>query len=231
MTAAGTPDARAGTLARADGVLGELVLRRTGDGGVELLSGGVFLMDDGDTSTERALAARVLDHSGGTDLHVVVGGLGLGFTAAAALDHARVARVTVVEVEPVLVGWVRDGLVPATTGVLDDVRVEVLVGDVADVLPTLPPRSADAVLLDVDNGPGFLVHPRNAAVYRAPFLAAAAAVLRPGGRVAVWSADPAPALADALTAVTGGCTEERLVVRRAGRDLDYWLYVSVGVTP
>jgi spermidine synthase len=221
------------TLARADGVLGELVLRRRRDAGrdlVELISNGVFLMDDADGSTERALAdaalTRLPGRAGG--LHVVVGGLGLGFTAAAVRADPRVRHVTVVEIEPALLEWVRHGLVPSAAGLLDDERVDVVVGDVADVLPALPPASVDAVLLDVDNGPAFLVHPRNAAVYRGAFLTRVAGRLRPGGLVAVWSADRSPELAAELSDRVGRCTEQRIVVHRSGRDLEYVLYTAGG---
>lgn len=214
-------------LARADGVLGELVLRRAGAGdAVELISNGVFLMDSGDTSTERLLATRALAALAGDGWHVVVGGLGLGFTAAAALEDPRVATVTVVEIEPALLEWCRRGLLPGLASRLDDDRLHLLAGDVAQVVPALPHAATDAVLLDVDNGPGFLVHPDNAPLYSRPFLAAVAGRLRPGGALAVWSADSSPALVEALEDAVGTCTQERLVVTRDGRELDYWLYVA-----
>jgi spermidine synthase len=220
-------------IARAAGVLGELVLRRRVVDGVEvveLVSNGVFLMDSGNASTERALARTALDSvSGGapSGWHVVVGGLGLGFTAAALLEDPRVGRVTVVEIEPALVAWVREGLVPSAAGLLDDVRVDVVVGDVAQVLPALPEGGADAVLLDVDNGPDFLVHPANAGLYSAAGLTGVARGLRRGGCVVIWSADRSPALMTALEQSVGRCAEQTLVVRRGGRDLEYVLYAAV----
>lgn len=214
-------------LARADGVLGELVLRRgEGEDVVELVSNGVFLMDSGSGITERRLATAALAAAPGEDLHVLVGGLGLGLTAQAVRADARVGRVTVVEIEPDLVSWVRAGLVPPAAGLLDDVRVRVVVGDVAAVVPELPEASVDVALLDVDNGPGFLVHPANARVYARRFLTSLARRLRAGGVLAVWSADPDDSLADVVGSVVGPCTAERLVVQRAGRDLDYWVYLA-----
>lgn len=248
-------------LGRADGVLGELVLRRrVSDDGplVDLVVNGVDVMDDADTSSERALATLALDElqalggldagtgAGGTGAtgtgagtpgrpHVVVGGLGLGFTAAQLLADPRLGplgRVTVVEVEPAVVAWNRAGLVPATAGTLDDPRLEVVVGDVAEVLPVLAAPAgrgggADAVLLDVDNGPGFLVAPANARLYDRDGLAGVAAVLRPGGVAAVWSAQPAPQLRDALEAVVGPARVHRSSVEREGRQLDYYVHLAV----
>jgi spermidine synthase len=219
-------------LARADGVLGELVLRRRridGRAVVELVSNGVLLMDSADTSTERRLAAEVLARVDAPAPHLLVGGLGLGYTVAAALADPRPVRVTVVEVEPDVVRWVGAGLVPDHPDLLAHPRVDVLVGDVADVLGQVPPGSLDAVLLDVDNGPHFLVHPGNARVYGSGVLDVARAALRPGGLLAVWSGHEAPDLAERLVRVCGRCDVERLTVRRSGRDLEYLLYL--GGTP
>jgi spermidine synthase len=82
------------------------------------------------------------------------------------------------------------------------------------------------VLLDVDNGPGFLVYDDNAAVYREPFLRTVAAALRPGGAVAVWSSAESPALREALTEVFGHATAIPLDVQLQSRDEQYWLYLA-----
>jgi len=223
-------------VARADGVLGELVLRRrrSGDAAgdtevLELLSGGVFLMDTEDGTTERLLAdaaLRAVAEPDAGSLRVLVGGLGLGLTAAAALADPRVTEVVVVEIEPVLTAWVRAGLVPGARGLLDDDRLRVVHADVRDALVTFERERFHAVLLDVDNGPGFLTHPSNADLYRAPALTAAAGVLVRGGVLAIWSADPAPDLAAALTKAVGQTRELRHVVHRHGRDLEYVLYLA-----
>lgn len=217
-------------LARAEGVLGEVVLRRRGSGPDavhELVVNGAFLMDTVDVSTERLLASASLDAVEGTGLRVLVGGLGLGFTAAALLADPRVAHVTVVEIEPLLVRWLREGVAPSPPGLLDDARLAVVPADIADVVAGLPPTGLDALLLDVDNGPDFLVHGSNARVYESPLLAQAAAAVRPGGVVAVWSAARSPALRDVLASVVGACTERLVTVAREGRELEYALYLAV----
>jgi spermidine synthase len=224
-----TADRGTVTLARTRGRGGDLALRRRGDV-VELVVDGVFAMDTTDTSTERALATLALDRlarrraAPGPPWAVAVGGLGLGCTTAALLADPRVGRVDVVELEPDLVAWVRQGRVAA--GLLDDPRVRVHVGDVLTVVPALPPASLDAVLLDVDNGPAFLVHEGNAAVYRAAFLTAAASRLRGGGVLAVWSADPSSELRATLTACLGEAEEVLLDVTRDGRTLRYAVYLA-----
>jgi hypothetical protein len=228
-------------LARETDETGEVVLRRRGDV-LELVVDGVFAMDTVHSATEQALASLALrrlgrsyrastqpgrpgDPPGGVD--VLVGGLGLGFTCATLLADPRVRTLTVVEMHAALVGWTRLGLIPPAEGVLDDARVTTVVGDVLDVVPALAARSLDALLLDVDNGPGFLTHPGNTAVYGPPFLAAAARTLRPGGVLGVWSADPAPELALALERACGACDEVLLDVTREGRDFTYAVYLGL----
>jgi spermidine synthase len=227
-------DERGGTggsrvVVRADDGIAELALlrRRTGGGDVlELVVDGVFAMDTEQTETERALATLALEQLGGEGLHVVVGGLGLGYTTATLLADPRVARVDVVELHAPLVQWLRDGRVPAVSGLLDDPRVHVTIADVADAVPALPPASLDALLLDVDNGPGFLVHPGNTRVYAAPFLTAAARALRSGGVLGVWSAEASAELALVLERICGSCEEVLLDVSRHGRTFTYAVYLA-----
>lgn len=212
-------------VARATDEHGEIALARRGDV-VELIVDGVFAMDTVSTATEEALATLALARATGDRLRVLVGGLGLGFTLRALLDEPRVAQVEVVELHPALVGWARDGLVPTLVGVLDDPRVAVTVADVLDAVPAVAAGTLDAVLLDVDNGPGFLVHPGNAAVYRPDFLAAALRALRSDGVLAVWSADPAPALADELFSRCGRVEAVALDVERDRRAFTYTVYLA-----
>lgn len=212
-------------LGRAAGAHGEVLLRRrTGtDGGthLELVVDGVFAMDDVDTSTERLLATEALDRVAGDRLRVLVGGLGLGWTAAAALADPRVAAVDVVELQPALVGWAARGLLPSLAG-LSDRRLRMRTGDVAAALSAAPTQW-DAVLLDVDNGPGFLVHESNAALYEPAGLRAALDAVRPGGVLAVWSSDPAPELVARLAGLPGAAGAEQLLqsVARDGRRYEY----------
>lgn len=217
-------------VARAESERGELVLRRRRavDGAaptLELRANGVFVMDTLEVSTERALALAALDLVSEPRV-VLVGGLGLGFTLHEVLADSRVERCAVVEIEQALVDWMRDGTVPQGPALLADDRVAVVVADIATALAEARPASYDLVLLDVDNGPGHLVHDANAALYRAPALDAARTVLRPGGALVVWSADASPELEVAMAGVFGGVEARALSVRLQGRDERYWLYVA-----
>ena len=119
---------------------------------------------------------------------LLIGGYGMGFTlraALAALDGQ--AHVTVAELVPEIVEWARGPMAELTAGCLDDPRVSLVVGDVADAIGAVT-ASWDAILLDVDNGPDGLVRTANNRIYSPAGLAAARRALRPGGVLAVWSA-------------------------------------------
>ncbi|GAB2445416.1 spermidine synthase [Nocardioides hungaricus] len=216
-------------IARAETERGELVLRERRDEGapsaLELRANGLFVMDTLEVGSERALASAALelvDHP----YAVVVGGLGLGFTMHEVLADSRVERCAVVEVEQPLVDWMRDGTIPHGPALLADERVAVVVADIAVALAEAAPATYDLVLLDVDNGPGHLVHGTNEALYRAPALESARQALRPGGALAIWSAAEAPELEERMRAVFGSAEAKPYDVLLQDRDERYWLYVA-----
>mgnify|MGYP001163274380 CR=1 FL=1 len=214
-------------IARAVSERGELVLRErrpeVGPTVLELRANGVFVMDTLEVSSERALASASLALVE-QPRAVVVGGLGLGFTMHEVLADSRVERCAVVEIEEVLVGWMRDGTIAHGPALLADERVRVVVADIAVAIAEAPAASYDLILLDVDNGPGYLVHDTNDALYHPPFLTRARDVLRPGGALAVWSAAESPELEDALGDVFGTVGVRAHDVLLQGRDEQYWLY-------
>ncbi|WBQ06904.1 spermidine synthase [Kribbella sp. CA-293567] len=177
-------------------------------------------MDDVETSSEELLASAALS-SVLRPRRVLVGGLGLGYTVRALLADERVESVLVAEIEPAVVQWMRDGLVPS---VLEDERVRVAVGDVRDVVLGAAVGSLDALLLDVDNGPDFLVYNENSALYEASFLAECRQRLAPGGVLSVWSSSASGALEDAVRAVFGECVVRPVPVRLQGRAETYYVY-------
>ena len=204
-------------LARADTPHGEIALRRRGEV-VELIVNGVFAMDSAEVTSELALADAAGDQPG----VVVVGGLGLGFTAARLLANG--ARfVHVVELARPMIDWALAGVTEQLERVAHDPRVRLHHADIAEWLPRRD-DSFDAILLDVDNGPGFLIHDHNARVYAADWLAGAVARLAPGGLLVIWSEGAAPQLALAL-AELGELTERLVTVEREGRRFDYALYL------
>jgi spermidine synthase len=208
-------------VARAVSGRGEVVLRRRGaDGALELRVNGVFVMDDRETSSEELLASAALSSVRRPD-RVLVGGLGLGYTVRALLADVRLGSVVVAEIEPELVSWMRAGLVPS---VLDDPRVVVVVGDVRDVVVAHADASLDGILLDVDNGPDFLVYNENSAIYSSSFLQTCAVKLRDGGVLTVWSSSASSELENAVASVFGACEVKPVPVQLQGRAETYYVY-------
>ena len=157
------------------------------------------LMNSSAHGSEEALAelacARIAHRSGP---RVLIGGLGMGYTLAAALRRlGPKARVVVAELVPELVAWNRGPLAALAGNPLQDNRVSIQEADVAQVLQA-EQRAYDAVLLDVDNGPEGLTRQGNDWLYARPGLEAAFAALRPGGALAIWSASPNPSFSRRL---------------------------------
>jgi spermidine synthase len=214
-------------IARAESPRGEVVLRERRDENtptiLELRVNGVFVMDTLETTTERALANAALALVE-RPARVLVGGLGLGFTLHEVLADPRVESCTVVEIEQAVVDWMRDGTVAHGPRFLADERVSVVVTDVAAALHEAGDAAYDLVLLDVDNGPDYLVHDANEALYKEPFLHAAQ---RATAQVlAIWSAAEAPQLEAAMEHVFGNARATSYAVRLGDRDEHYWLYSS-----
>ena len=145
------------------------------------------LMGNRQHGSEDALADLAMDRLECEAPRVLVGGLGMGFTLAAALRRVgERGEVTVAELMSKVVSWNREYLGGAAGHPLRDPRAKVYLGDVGDLVES-PPAPWDAILLDVDNGPDPLTHPENGWLYSREGLKAAHAALRPGGILAIWS--------------------------------------------
>jgi spermidine synthase len=164
---------------------GELRLMRRGTE-LSIMSGATELMNSRLSGSEEALAALACERIAGRPAaRVLIGGLGMGFTLRAALAHlGPEAGVVVAELVPAVVRWARGPMAGLFGDCLDDPRVGIHDGDVAEAIEA---GGWDAILLDVDNGPGGLSRPANDGLYSRGGLGAARAALRPGGVLAVWS--------------------------------------------
>lgn len=185
-------------LDRREGPHGEVVLRRHG-GRLEIIANGCFLMDTSDGRSERRLVDAALDALTGRDRpEVLIGGLGVGFSLAHAAANPHWGGITVVERERAIVDWHRDGPLSAFSAeALADPRTEIVEADlVAYVNETSD--TYDALCLDIDNGPGWTVTEGNQILYGQAGLASCVRVLRPGGVLAVWSAQPSPEFEETL---------------------------------
>jgi spermidine synthase len=181
--------------------IGELSLRRRtqlslGIEVYEVKLGDEFLMSSLFTAGEIALAELGLAAHRSGPLDVVVGGLGLGYTARAVLDHASVRSLLVVEALPEVIEWHRRGLVPLGAGLTSDPRCEFLNGDFFAQVNSNgldranPGRQFDAILVDIDHSPRAVLHPRHGAFYTRDGLRRLTAHLHPHGTFALWSNEP-----------------------------------------
>ncbi len=160
------------------------------DGEYFLKLNGRQLMSTTSTTSELLLAelsCRGLGHRG--KACVLIGGLGLGFSLRRVLELTGPhTRVQVVELLPDVVAWNREFLGAVNGPLLNDPRVEIIVGDVFDVIRRAGKSCYDAILLDVDNGPTSFVQPKNSRLYDRRGFGLISRALKPDGKVAFWSA-------------------------------------------
>ena len=162
----------------------------------EIKLGDEFLMSSQFTAAEIELARLGLAGLGRGDLDVVVGGLGLGYTARAVLENPNVRSLIVVDALAEVIEWHEQGLLPLGRELTADPRCRLVNGDFFAMSSSVEGfdnssqgRRFDAVLVDIDHSPRKLLHPRHAALYEPEGLAQLAGHLRPGGVFALWSDD------------------------------------------
>jgi spermidine synthase len=178
--------------------MGELTLRRRVDPSLELeifevKLGEEYLMSSAFTVAEEALADLGLAATPGEKLRVLVGGLGLGYTAIAALRDPRVAALTVIDTLPAVIDWHEHGLLPVSAQLTGDARTSLVLDDFFAVMRAAPSDDAaawDAILLDVDHSPRHRLDPSHADLYSVDGLRRLARHLVEGGVFALWSDDP-----------------------------------------
>lgn len=170
-----------------------------------------FLMSSAFTVAEIALADVALGAIPGADLDVVVGGLGLGYTARAVLDDPRVGTLTVVEALDEVIEWHRRGLLPLSQGLTWDARCTLVKGDFFAMVDSGSfgigsPDRLDAILVDIDHTPRHLLHPSHATFYEEGGQRRLAGLLGPMGVYALWSDDrPDPGYISVVERVFASC--------------------------
>lgn len=175
----------------------------------EIKLGEEYLMSSLFTASEVALARLGLAEQSGTGIDVVVGGLGLGYTARAVLEHKAVGSLIVVEMLDAVIDWHQQKLLPLGPELTGDARCRFVEGDFFALAasdggfdPDEPGRLFDAILLDIDHSPEALLDQRSTSFYRPGGLRRLAAHLRPGGVFALWSNErPDRAFTDRLAGV------------------------------
>lgn len=194
-------------LAYDDSPLGILCLRRRellsqpGTIVTEVTLNHEFLMSSLYTDSEQALASTAISMHNGDKLRVMVGGLGLGYTAYEALKSDRVAHVEVVELLPQVISWLQQGLVPLSPELSDHSRLVLSQGDVYRQLSETPTKEFDIIMIDVDHSPDERLGEQNDSFYTEAGLRAARKHLASDGILAVWSYAESSPFADALNVV------------------------------
>ncbi|WP_017606862.1 spermidine synthase [Nocardiopsis alkaliphila] len=221
------PEEETVTLARVTGETGgDLVLRRVG-AHYEIYSNGVFLMDTRDGTSEREMVrASLMDlPKGRSHARVLIGGLGVGFSAREALDHPRVSRVDVVELEPRVIAWHEEELGEAADFVHRDPRCRVYNADIvawlAKTSAARNPDRYDVICLDTDNGPDWTVMENNDRLYEAAGLERLTRLLAPGGVLAFWSANAVHSFEELLRGHFGSVRVLEVPVARGVPDTVY----------
>lgn len=215
--------------------LGELILRRRRSPNVhnelvyEVKLGDEMLMSSSVNESEKALARLAIDRWGNQPCDVLIGGLGLGYTAAAALEYAQVRRVDVVELLAPVIQWHRDRLVPAAAALIEDGRCAFIEGDFFELMGRSG-LEAEAhyhvILLDIDHSPESHLHRRHAQFYTTQQLRRLHDHLHPGGVFALWSADePLPDFLQALREVFHSVLPQVITFSNPhiGRSDDNWV--------
>lgn len=192
-----------------------------------IMSGGIELMNSRMSNSEKVLASAACERLAGRPaLRMLIGGLGMGFTLRAALaDLPDQAQVVVAELIPAVVAWARGPMAHIFEGSLEDPRVSIEEADVGRLIGEAN-GAYDAILLDVDNGPGGLSREENDGLYSVEGLRAAAKALKPGGLLAVWSSGPSNEFAKRLRNTGYQVEEVRAHANRKGKGARHVIWIA-----
>ena len=197
--------------------MGELTLRRRHDPVLEkdvfeVILGDEYLMSSHFTVAEIELAHLALAAVSGDDLDILVGGLGLGYTAAAVLRHERVGSLVVVEALEVIVEWHQRGLLPMSAALTTDTRASFEIDDFFERMRAdAVPRRFDAIIVDIDHSTTHHLHPSHAAFYSVDGIKRMQRHLAPHGVFALWSDDPPEAAFVAVLSTVFGTVDSHVV--------------------
>jgi spermidine synthase len=192
-----------------------------------IMAGANELMNSRLSGSEEALATLTCDRIGQrARAHMLIGGLGMGFTLRAALARLQAdAVVSVAELVPAVVDWARGPLASIHGASLEDGRVRLYVDDVGGLIRQ-GAGLYDAILLDVDNGPRGLSQPANNRLYNATGLAEAKTALRSGGVLAIWSAQADDDFTQRLLRAGFATEEVKVRASRAGRGARHHIWLA-----
>lgn len=221
--------------------IGDLSLRRRrelslGVDVYEIKLGEEFLMSSLFTASEIALADLGIGALQNQACDVIVGGLGLGYTAQAVLRHPTVSSLIVVDTLEAVIDWHTDGLLPLGTELKADPRCNFVHGDFfalaasdAGFDPNTSKRQFDAILVDIDHSPAFLLDPKNKSFYEKDGLKKLRTHIRPEGIFGLWSNDrPDDSFLAKLIGVFGEASAEEVTFKNPlqGNDFTQTIYLA-----
>ena len=213
---------------------GETLLRQQQlpDGSLvfEIISNGVFLMASNNQVSERALANYGLETvvtQYGSELRVLVGGLGMGLTLQETLI-SNIVSVDVVEIAPDIIDWNKTHFATLNGKALSDSRVTIIRDDLYTTLYASPMMKYHAIMLDVDNGPSWLSHKDNTRLYTLKTLERISRILVSGGVLTVWSAQSEPEFLSRMQSVFEHTEEIPIIVSsKNGKKIENFIYRGI----
>lgn len=207
-------------IANVQGQSGELQLQRRGRH-YEVISNGTFLMATHNGESERRMVQEALNHAYSAE-SVLIGGLGVGFSLNEAVQHAETVHVTVVELEKHIIEWNRSYFREWNGGAIENSKAKIVEGDLQMFLEKETDNRWDAVCMDTDNGPDWLVREGNYHMYEVGGLQAIYTGLREGGVAAFWSASYSRVFENSLKAVFDTVWTEEVDVGRGVPDVIFY---------
>ena len=209
----------------------EIALRRRtsprGNLHYEVVVNGAFLFSTYNRDSERTLARLavypVLPSS--KALHVLIGGLGIGYTLRAILEYKEVRSVTVVEKEKIIVDWCKTYFGPYNGFSIEDPRVSVVDGDFLSFIRGTR-ITYDSVCLDLDNGPDWLVWEENRVLYEESGLNQIKNVMKSGGCLGIWSSNRVDLFQNRLRRAFGNASVHAISTTEMGREIEYYIYTA-----
>ncbi|GEK58480.1 hypothetical protein CHL76_07750 [Marinococcus halophilus] len=214
---------------KVQGKSGELQLQRRG-GHYEVISNGTFLMATHNGDSERRMVKTALQHAFSAE-SVLIGGLGVGFSLDEAVNHADTVHVTVVELEKHIIEWNRSYFKEWNRRAPENEKARIIEADLLAFLEKETSARWDAVCMDTDNGPDWLVREGNSHMYKTGGLQVVYNVLRSGGVAAFWSASYSTAFKSSLEAVFDAVWTEEVEVGRGGPDVIFYARKAAGTHP
>ena len=207
----------------------ELCLREIQEGRrteYEIIMNGVFIMASYNRLSSEQLVNKPMERlKFQHDVHILIGGLGMGFSAKEACSFPYISHIDVVEIESIIIGWNRTYFSENNHGCLDDPRIHMIVEDFYDYVMETP-NTYDLICMDIDNGPGLLVKETNQRVYQPSFFRGIKEIMEPHGIFSIWAYDKDEDLVGRIKKIFPNCSVEEVVEKNPNRELSYYIYLA-----